>query len=288
MSLALYSKNMWVKAGQAEPLAGGSTNMAEKGRFETILTEKKDGMLWISLNRPHRMNACNMDLIDEMTTIIEEAEVTYNQLNQIIITNSHFHEFGQLANTHDITFNINETETQTITLGVLDNEYTVVTHNTKTGNQEQLLQFERITAQGQKITEEITDETLDQEYDQAGRLLRSNLVIHEHDPESDDFEVDEDDELADLSDILDDVEDDTEETAGDTLELHSLPEAETNDSESELDLASVDRDNSLDLNLSLEDDESEEERKADSAEGSVTPLPEISELDLTLEGDDEE
>jgi enoyl-CoA hydratase/3-hydroxyacyl-CoA dehydrogenase len=48
--------------------------MAEKERFETILTEKKDGILWISLNRPHRMNACNMDLIDEMTTIIEEAE----------------------------------------------------------------------------------------------------------------------------------------------------------------------------------------------------------------------
>ena len=48
--------------------------MAEKSRFETIITEKRDGVQWISLNRPHRMNACNLELVEEMSTAIDELE----------------------------------------------------------------------------------------------------------------------------------------------------------------------------------------------------------------------
>jgi len=48
--------------------------MAEKGRFETVITEKRDGVQWISLNRPHRMNACNLELVEEMSMAIDELE----------------------------------------------------------------------------------------------------------------------------------------------------------------------------------------------------------------------
>lgn len=48
--------------------------MAKKGRFETVITEKRDGVQWISLNRPHRLNACNLELVEEMSTAIDELE----------------------------------------------------------------------------------------------------------------------------------------------------------------------------------------------------------------------
>ncbi len=48
--------------------------MAEKGRFATITTEKRDGVQWITLNRPHRMNAFDMEMLNELSTAIEEAE----------------------------------------------------------------------------------------------------------------------------------------------------------------------------------------------------------------------
>jgi enoyl-CoA hydratase/3-hydroxyacyl-CoA dehydrogenase len=48
--------------------------MTERSRYETILTEKRGGVLWISLNRPHRMNACNLELVEEMSAALDEAE----------------------------------------------------------------------------------------------------------------------------------------------------------------------------------------------------------------------
>ena len=48
--------------------------MPKRKRFETIITEKEDGIEWITLNRPHRMNAFNLEMIDELSTAIEEAE----------------------------------------------------------------------------------------------------------------------------------------------------------------------------------------------------------------------
>jgi len=48
--------------------------MAEKSRFETVITEKRDGVLWISLNRPHRLNAFNLELVGELSAVFDELE----------------------------------------------------------------------------------------------------------------------------------------------------------------------------------------------------------------------
>jgi len=48
--------------------------MSKRKRFETIITEKEDGIEWITLNRPHRMNALNLEMIDELSTAVGEAE----------------------------------------------------------------------------------------------------------------------------------------------------------------------------------------------------------------------
>lgn len=48
--------------------------MAEKKRYETIAVEKEEGGLWITLNRPHRLNAMTLEMCDEILSAIEEAE----------------------------------------------------------------------------------------------------------------------------------------------------------------------------------------------------------------------
>ena len=48
--------------------------MAKKSRYDTILTEKAEGILWITLNRPGRMNAFNLEMIDEVFAAVEEAD----------------------------------------------------------------------------------------------------------------------------------------------------------------------------------------------------------------------
>jgi enoyl-CoA hydratase/3-hydroxyacyl-CoA dehydrogenase len=49
--------------------------MAKKTRFDNILIEKKESILWLSFNRPGRMNAFNLDMIEEVSTAIDEANV---------------------------------------------------------------------------------------------------------------------------------------------------------------------------------------------------------------------
>ncbi len=48
--------------------------MAKRSRFDHILTERRGGVLWLSLNRPGRMNAFNLEMMDEIATAIEEAD----------------------------------------------------------------------------------------------------------------------------------------------------------------------------------------------------------------------
>ena len=48
--------------------------MTEKSRFDHILAEKRGRVLWLSLNRPDRMNSFNMEMIDEVSTAIDEAD----------------------------------------------------------------------------------------------------------------------------------------------------------------------------------------------------------------------
>jgi enoyl-CoA hydratase/3-hydroxyacyl-CoA dehydrogenase len=47
--------------------------MAKKSRFDHILTEKRGSVLWLTLNRPGRMNTFNLEMIDEVSTAIDEA-----------------------------------------------------------------------------------------------------------------------------------------------------------------------------------------------------------------------
>jgi enoyl-CoA hydratase/3-hydroxyacyl-CoA dehydrogenase len=71
---APYLRSMWVEAGPGEALGGGSTSMARKRRYDTIITEKEGRIEWITLNRPHRLNAFNLEMIDELSSAIHEAE----------------------------------------------------------------------------------------------------------------------------------------------------------------------------------------------------------------------
>jgi len=48
--------------------------MAKKSRYDTILTEKNEGVLWLTLNRPGRMNAFNLEMVDEVSAAVEEAD----------------------------------------------------------------------------------------------------------------------------------------------------------------------------------------------------------------------
>lgn len=48
--------------------------MARGKRFQTIITEKEDGVEWITLNRPHRLNAFVLEMVEEVSKAIDEAE----------------------------------------------------------------------------------------------------------------------------------------------------------------------------------------------------------------------
>jgi enoyl-CoA hydratase/3-hydroxyacyl-CoA dehydrogenase len=48
--------------------------MAKRSRFDHILTEKRGNVFWLTLNRPGRMNTFNLEMIDEVSTAIDEAD----------------------------------------------------------------------------------------------------------------------------------------------------------------------------------------------------------------------
>ncbi|MCK5322928.1 MAG: hypothetical protein KAJ45_02235 [Desulfobulbaceae bacterium] len=112
--------------------------------------------------------------------------------------------------------------------------------------------------------------------------------------ESKKFEADGDDELADLSDILNDVDENSDET--DTIDLDSISSEKTAESGPEPGLADLPEEGALELDLSLEglsledgDEKPAGGSDSDSAGESVPPpVPDISELDLTLESEDDE
>jgi enoyl-CoA hydratase/3-hydroxyacyl-CoA dehydrogenase len=47
---------------------------AKKSRYEAIATEKEEKTLWITLNRPHRLNTFNLEMIEELSEAIDEAD----------------------------------------------------------------------------------------------------------------------------------------------------------------------------------------------------------------------
>ncbi len=48
--------------------------MAKGRQYENIEVEKQEKALWITLNRPHRMNAFTLEMVEELSTAIDEAE----------------------------------------------------------------------------------------------------------------------------------------------------------------------------------------------------------------------
>ena len=42
--------------------------------FETLRTEEKDGVLWITLNRPDKLNAFNEQMGDDLLEALKEGE----------------------------------------------------------------------------------------------------------------------------------------------------------------------------------------------------------------------
>jgi len=46
----------------------------ESGSYETLLLEKEEGQLWITLNRPHRLNALNDVMLRELSDAMDKAE----------------------------------------------------------------------------------------------------------------------------------------------------------------------------------------------------------------------
>jgi len=49
--------------------------MFEAKRFENIIIKKEDNVGWIILNRPHRLNAMTIELLNELSTALDEFEV---------------------------------------------------------------------------------------------------------------------------------------------------------------------------------------------------------------------
>lgn len=65
----------YVGKGWTGKTAGrGFYEYLEGKRFETTITEKEDGVEWITLNRPHKMNALNLEMIDELSMAVDEAD----------------------------------------------------------------------------------------------------------------------------------------------------------------------------------------------------------------------
>ncbi len=55
--------------------------------FENLLTENRDGILWITINRPDKLNALNRSILDELETAIVAAEAD-DEAFAIVVTGS--------------------------------------------------------------------------------------------------------------------------------------------------------------------------------------------------------
>jgi enoyl-CoA hydratase/3-hydroxyacyl-CoA dehydrogenase len=59
--------------------------MSEPRHYESIIVKKEEGIGWITLNRPHRLNTLTADMIDEMHSALNEFEAD-KEIKCIVIT----------------------------------------------------------------------------------------------------------------------------------------------------------------------------------------------------------
>ncbi len=59
--------------------------MSEPKHYESIITKKEEGIGWITLNRPHRLNTLTSDMIDEMHSALNDFEAD-KETKCIVIT----------------------------------------------------------------------------------------------------------------------------------------------------------------------------------------------------------
>jgi enoyl-CoA hydratase/3-hydroxyacyl-CoA dehydrogenase len=59
--------------------------MSEPKHYESLIVKKEEGIGWITLNRPHRLNTLNGDMVDEMHSVLDDFEAD-KEVKCIVIT----------------------------------------------------------------------------------------------------------------------------------------------------------------------------------------------------------
>lgn len=59
--------------------------MSEPKHYESLIVKKEDGIGWITLNRPHRLNTLTGDMVDEMHSVLDDFEAD-KEVKCIVIT----------------------------------------------------------------------------------------------------------------------------------------------------------------------------------------------------------
>jgi enoyl-CoA hydratase/3-hydroxyacyl-CoA dehydrogenase len=59
--------------------------MSEPKHYESLIVKKEEGIGWITLNRPHRLNTLTADMVDEMHSVLNDFEAD-KEVKCIVIT----------------------------------------------------------------------------------------------------------------------------------------------------------------------------------------------------------
>jgi len=46
--------------------------MSAPKHYESVIVKKEEGIGWITLNRPHRLNTLTVDMIDEIHSVLND------------------------------------------------------------------------------------------------------------------------------------------------------------------------------------------------------------------------
>ena len=59
--------------------------MSEPKHYESLIVKKEEGIGWITLNRPHRLNTLTADMVEEMHSVLNDFEAD-KEVKCIVIT----------------------------------------------------------------------------------------------------------------------------------------------------------------------------------------------------------